>query len=251
MCIYTDTETHTYANTYTHTHIHRYTHKHIHTHTKHNAYTQIHKQNINTHTQNMHINTQTHTHMCIYTDTETHTYANTHIHICIYTDTHTNTYTHTYICTCVLCAKSLQSCPTLFDPMDCSPPGSSVHGILQARIVERVAIASSRGSSCPRDQACASYVSYVAGGFFTSSSTRKAPCTHTHICITQTQHTYMHTHTHTHPQKGSGEARTQVLPLDLRFTLVLLGTDAFNPDVLEVCFENCPRPTMPLQLMWQ
>ena len=96
----------------------------------------------------------------------------------------------------MLCAKSLQSCPTLFDPMDCSPPGSSVHGILQARIVERVAIASSRGSSCPRDQACASYVSYVAGGFFTSSSTRKAPCTHTHICITQTQHTYMLTHTH-------------------------------------------------------
>ena len=35
-----------------------------------------------------------------------------------------------------LCAKSLQSCPTLCDPMDCSPPGSSVHGILQARILE-------------------------------------------------------------------------------------------------------------------
>ena len=37
-------------------------------------------------------------------------------------------------------AKSLQSCPTLCDPMDCSPPGSSVHGILQARIAEWVAI---------------------------------------------------------------------------------------------------------------
>ena len=35
-------------------------------------------------------------------------------------------------------AKSLQSCPTLFNPMDCSPPGSSVHGILQARILELV-----------------------------------------------------------------------------------------------------------------
>ena len=35
-----------------------------------------------------------------------------------------------------VCAKSLQSCPTIFDPMDCSPPGSSVHGILQARILE-------------------------------------------------------------------------------------------------------------------
>ena len=41
-------------------------------------------------------------------------------------------------------AKSFQSCPTLCDPMDCSPPGSSVHGIFQARILEWVAIAFSR-----------------------------------------------------------------------------------------------------------
>ena len=40
-----------------------------------------------------------------------------------------------------------QSCPTLCDPVDCSPPGSSVHGILQARILEWVAISFSRGSS--------------------------------------------------------------------------------------------------------
>ena len=39
-----------------------------------------------------------------------------------------------------MCAKSLQSCPTLCKPMDCSPPGSSVHGILQARILEWVAM---------------------------------------------------------------------------------------------------------------
>ena len=38
-------------------------------------------------------------------------------------------------------AKSLQSCPTLSDPMDCSPPGSSVHGIFQARVLEWGAIA--------------------------------------------------------------------------------------------------------------
>ena len=44
-----------------------------------------------------------------------------------------------------------QSCLTLCDPMDCSPPGSSVHGILQARILEWVAISFSRGSSQPRD----------------------------------------------------------------------------------------------------
>ena len=46
---------------------------------------------------------------------------------------------------------SLQSCPTLWDPMDYSPPGSFVHGILQARILEWVAMPSSRGSSQPRD----------------------------------------------------------------------------------------------------
>ena len=51
-------------------------------------------------------------------------------------------------CVCLLDA---QQRPTLCDPMDCSPPGSSVHGILQARIVEWVAIPFSRGSSQPRD----------------------------------------------------------------------------------------------------
>ena len=55
-----------------------------------------------------------------------------------------------------MCAQSLQLCLTLCDSMDCSPPGSSVHGILQARILEWVAISSSRGSSQPRDQTCVS-----------------------------------------------------------------------------------------------
>ena len=48
-------------------------------------------------------------------------------------------------------AKSLQSCLTLCDPMDWSPPGSSVHGILQAKVLEWVAVPSSGGSSRPRD----------------------------------------------------------------------------------------------------
>ena len=46
-------------------------------------------------------------------------------------------------------AKSLQSCLTLYDRLDSSPPGSSVHGILQARILEWVAMTVSRGSSRP------------------------------------------------------------------------------------------------------
>ena len=60
---------------------------------------------------------------------------------------------------CILCAKLCQLCPTLCDPMDYSPLGSSVHGILQARILEWVAMSSSRGSSWPRDQTHVSYVS--------------------------------------------------------------------------------------------
>ena len=59
------------------------------------------------------------------------------------------------------CAKSLQSWPTLCDPMDCSPAGSSVHGILQARILEWIAMSHSRVSSQPRDQSCISYMSCV------------------------------------------------------------------------------------------
>ena len=47
--------------------------------------------------------------------------------------------------------KVAQSCLTLGNPMDCSPPGSSVHGILQAGVLEWVALPSSRGSSRPRD----------------------------------------------------------------------------------------------------
>ena len=49
-----------------------------------------------------------------------------------------------------------KSCPTLWDPMDCSPQGFSVHGISQARILQWVAISFTRGSSWPRDQTCIS-----------------------------------------------------------------------------------------------
>ena len=55
-------------------------------------------------------------------------------------------------------AKLFQLCPTVCDPMDCSPPGSSVHGISQASILEWVAISFSRGSSQPRDQTQVSYI---------------------------------------------------------------------------------------------
>ena len=69
---------------------------------------------------------------------------------------------------CVLVA---QSCLTFCDPMNCSLPGSSVHGIFQARILEWVAISFSRGSSQPRVQ---TWVSCIAGRFFTFWATREA-----------------------------------------------------------------------------
>ena len=57
-------------------------------------------------------------------------------------------------CLFLLPAQSLQSCLTLCDPLDCRPPGSSVHGILQSRILEWVAMPFSGGSSSSRDQTC-------------------------------------------------------------------------------------------------
>ena len=75
-------------------------------------------------------------------------YNNIHVHVCV-----------------------SQSCPALCDPMDCSPPGSSVHGILQARILQWVTIPFSRGSSWPRNW---TQVSCIAGGFFAIWATTEA-----------------------------------------------------------------------------
>ena len=58
-------------------------------------------------------------------------------------------------------AKTLQSCPTLFDPVDCSPPASFVQRIFQVTILEWVAMPPSRGSSQPRDRTCISYLSCI------------------------------------------------------------------------------------------
>ena len=63
-----------------------------------------------------------------------------------------------------------QSCPTLCEPMDCSPPCSSVHGVFQVRVLEWVAISFSRGSSRPRD---GTQVSHIADGFFIIWATKE------------------------------------------------------------------------------
>ena len=67
-----------------------------------------------------------------------------------------------------------QSCLTLCDPKDCSPPGSSVHGVLQARVLEWFAFSFSKGPSRLRDQTQVSCVSCIAGRFFTDWANREA-----------------------------------------------------------------------------
>ena len=87
-----------------------------------------------------------------------------------------------------------QSCPTLCDPTDCSLPGSSVHGIFQARVLEWVAISFSRGSSWPRDR---TWVSCIVGRCFTIWATKvnrqgkivfnRGSLKNTHISIRKTE----------------------------------------------------------------
>ena len=91
-------------------------------------------------------------------------------------------YIYRYVC---MCAKSLQLCLTLCGLMNCSPPGSSVHGILQAGILEWVGMSSPGGSSWPRDR---TWVSCIAGRFFTIWATREAPYTYVYIQL------YIHIH---------------------------------------------------------
>ena len=83
-----------------------------------------------------------------------------------------------------MCAKLLQSCLTLCDSFDCIPPESSVHGILQARILEWIAMPSSRGSGChallrtpfpPQDQTRIFRSTALAGRFSTTSTTWEDP----------------------------------------------------------------------------
>ena len=99
---------------------------------------------------------------------------------------------------CVLCLAA-QSCPTVCNPMDYSPPGSSVHGILQARIPEWVAMPSSRGSSQPRDWI---QVSSIGGRFFILWATREAS---PKICLQLIHHSNL-------ISKGSNPNRHSLLP---------------------------------------
>ena len=102
-----------------------------------------------------------------------------------------------YVC---VCGKAIQSCPAFCNLMDPSPPGSSVHGILQARILEWVALPSFRGSSWPRDWTHISCDSCIAGMLIIAEQLQKPMSIYLSICVSMYVfiHTYTHTHTHTH-----------------------------------------------------
>ena len=73
-----------------------------------------------------------------------------------------------FLCVWYTLCSVTQLCPTLCGRMDCGLPGSSAHGIFQARVLGWVAISCSRGSSWPRDQTCVASITYIVGRFFTA-----------------------------------------------------------------------------------
>ena len=79
-------------------------------------------------------------------------------------------------------AQLLHLCPTLCDPMDCSPQGSSVHGILEARILEWVPMPSSRRFLQPRDWTDVSCISCIADEVFTAATLGKPPIS-IYLCL--------------------------------------------------------------------
>ena len=79
----------------------------------------------------------------------------------------------------MVCAKLLQSCPFLCDSMDCSPPGSSVHGILQARRLECLPFPPSGDLPGPGIEPASLMCPALAGEFFTTSATWEAPTINT------------------------------------------------------------------------
>ena len=124
-----------------------------------------------------------------------------------------------YLYLCAVCAKSLQSSLTLRDPMDCSPSGSFVHWILQARILEWVAISFSRGSFRPRNWTQVSWIANWAtreaceNWDLSEKITLNSTCAKSCAFPTDSVLEYTHTHIQTLSPKILWNWReTQLLP---------------------------------------
>ena len=117
-------------------------------------------------------------------------------------------------------ANLLQWCPTLWDPMDYSLPGSSVHGILQWRLLEWVAISFLRGSSEPRDQ---TRVSCIAGRFFTVWGTKEALVTYQKITYLFSIIPVLYGFTQPSPPPNLGQDRSALWAASTLFWLLILA----------------------------
>ena len=88
-----------------------------------------------------------------------------------------------HLCVCSV----LQSCPTLSNPMDCSPPGSSARGIFQVRILEQVDISSSMGSSWTRDRTCVQHCRWALYHLIPKQTKKKSSLSQTKCCLCHSQ----------------------------------------------------------------
>ena len=116
------------------------------------------------------------------------------------------------VCMCVCARAHAPSCPTLCDPMDCSPPGSSVHGIFQARILEWVSISYFRGSSDPGMEPTSLVSPALAGRFFNTGPPGKPLTNNILIEIIKTQKiTCLWLHLHEMSMIGTSRQRRLVV----------------------------------------
>ena len=119
----------------------------------------------------------------------------------------------------------------------CSLPGSPVHGIVQARILEWVAVLFSRGSSPPRDQ---TQVAHIAGGFFTVWATREAP----NLRRFYKQRERGITSVSTQGSQAEGRTRTwPCWPPDLGLPAPTMRNKCllFKPPVCRICYGHCSQ----------
>ena len=102
-----------------------------------------------------------------------------------------------FLMRCISCAQPVKSCPALCNPMDGSPPGSTVHGIFQAKILEWIANSFSRGSSWPKDW---TLVSFIGKWILHQCATWEAHviyvCIHIYVCMCAHSYVCMHAHSY-------------------------------------------------------
>ena len=136
-----------------------------------------------------------------------------------------------------VCAKSFQSCLTLCDPMDCGPPSSSVHGILQARILEWLPRPPPGEFPNPGIKPLALMFPALAGGFFTTSTLWEAPVAY--IC----QCTF---------SKEGVPRKTWRIVLIVKFIYCVRGYECFKPHLVEICtmHKEDSHFTSPLPSPW-